>query len=47
MIFCFASSAIKIPCSAVALELNSVEGIHGGADRQIVPEQRGPATPTQ
>jgi hypothetical protein len=33
--------------AAVALELNSVEGIHGGSDRQIVPEQRGPAAPAQ
>jgi hypothetical protein len=33
--------------AAVALELNSVEGIHGGADQQIVPEQRGPATPAK
>lgn len=32
---------------AVTLELNSVEGFHGGADGQIVPEERGPATPTQ
>ena len=31
--------------AAVALEVNSVEGIHGTGDRQIVTERRGPAMP--